>query len=72
MPATKIAEKRMGMPDIRMKAKALGLIPGKMNKADLIHAIQIAEGCLPCFGRSGGQCSYTDCCFLTDCYKTKL
>jgi hypothetical protein len=72
MPSTQIAEKRMGMPEIRMKAKALGLTSGKMKKADLIHAIQIAEGCLPCFGKSGGQCSYTDCCFVKDCFKTKL
>jgi hypothetical protein len=72
MPSTKIAEKRMGMPEIRMKAKSLGLTPGKMKKADVIHAIQVAEGCLPCFGRSGGQCSYTDCCFMNDCFKIKL
>jgi len=72
MPSTKIAEKRLGMPEIRMKAQALGIKPGKMKKADLIHAIQIAEGCTPCFGRSGGQCFYTDCCFMNDCFKTKL
>lgn len=27
MPTTQIAEKRMGMPEIRMKAKSLGLTP---------------------------------------------
>jgi len=72
MPATITAEKRMGMPEIRMKAKAVGLTPGKIKKVDLIHAIQVAEGCLPCFGKSGGQCSYTDCCFMKDCFKIKL
>lgn len=72
MPSTKTVEKRMGMPEIRIKAKALGIKSGKMKKADLIHTIQIAEGCTPCFGRSGGQCSYSDCCFMTDCFKTKL
>ena len=72
MPAAKIVEKRMGMPEIRIKAKARGLTPGRTKKVDLIHAIQIAEGCMPCFGRSGGQCSYTDCCFMTDCFKIKL
>ena len=72
MPTTKIAEKRMGMPEIRIKAKALGITPGKMKKADLIHAIQVAEGCTPCFGRSDGQCSYIDCCFMADCLKTKM
>jgi len=72
MPTTKIAEKRMGMSEIRMKAKALGITPGKMKKGDLIHAIQVAEGCMPCFGKSNGQCSYIDCCFMADCFKTKL
>jgi hypothetical protein len=72
MLVTKIAEKRIGMPEIKTKAKGLGIIPGKMKKADLIHAIQMAEGCMPCFGKSGGQCSYIDCCFMKDCLKVKL
>jgi hypothetical protein len=72
MSSTKMVEKQLGMPEIRMKAKALGIIPGKMKKTELIHTIQIAEGCTPCFGKSNGQCSYTDCCFMTDCFKTKL
>jgi len=71
MPTTKITEKRMTMPEIRMKAMALGLKPGKMKKAELIHAIQLAEGCTPCFGRSNGYCAYSDCCFMTDCLKIK-
>ena len=72
MPSTKVTEKPMSMPEIRMKAKGLGLIPGKMKKAELIHSIQMAEGCTPCFGRSDGQCSYTDCCFIEDCLKIRL
>jgi hypothetical protein len=72
MSTTRIAEQRMGMPEIRMKAKSLGLKTGKIKKAELIHAIQMAEGFMPCFGKSGGQCSYNDCCFMTDCFKTKL
>jgi hypothetical protein len=72
MSIAKITEKRMSMPEIRTKAKALGLKPGKVKKAELIHAIQMAEGCMPCFGKSDGQCSYVDCCFMADCFKTKL
>jgi hypothetical protein len=70
MPAVK--QKSMKMPEIRKKAKALGIIPGKMKKVELIHAIQQAECCTPCFGRSNGQCGYTDCCFLEDCLRTSL
>ena len=62
----------MNMTEIRKKAKTLGIVPGKMKKAELIHSIQIAEGCSPCFGRSNGQCEYIDCCFMQDCLKTKL
>ncbi len=72
MPSTRVAEKRMGMPEIRMKAKALGLTPGNMKKAQLIHAIQTAEGNTPCFGRSNGHCIYTDCCFMQDCLVLRL
>jgi hypothetical protein len=72
MTATKVADKRMTMPEIKMKAKELGIEPGKMKKPELIHAIQTAEGNTPCFGRSNGQCPYTDCCFMKDCLKTRL
>ena len=72
MPATKVAQKRMGMSEIRMKAKTLGITPGKMKKVELIHAIQVAEGCTPCFGRSNGQCPYNDCCFMESCFKIRL
>jgi len=69
MPVTNRTTKRINMPEIRMKAMALGLTPGKMQKTELIHAIQVAEGCTPCFGKSGGGCPYTDCCFMKDCLK---
>jgi hypothetical protein len=72
MPTTKIAEKRMTMPEIKTKAKGLGLVPGKMKKTELIRAIQVTEGCTPCFGQSDGHCPYTDCCFMQDCFKTRL
>jgi len=72
MPVVKQLEKSMKMPEIREKAKALGLTPGKMKKTELIHAIQKAEGYTPCFGTSNGQCSQTDCCFIHDCLKIRL
>jgi len=72
MPATIVARKSISMTEIKAKANYLGINPGKMKKPELIHAIQTAEGCTPCFGRSNGQCSNTDCCFMKDCLKTKL
>ena len=35
---------KMKMPQVKQKAKALGIDPGKKKKADLILAIQKAEG----------------------------
>jgi hypothetical protein len=52
---------------IRQKALSLGIQPGQMNKAELIHSIQKAEGNTSCFGTSNGQCIHTDCCFRADC-----
>lgn len=73
MPAVKTKEKKsLKMPGIKQKAKTLGITSGKMNKFELIHAIQIAEGYSPCFGTSNGQCIYTDCCFLEDCLKIRV
>ena len=72
MAVTKVAEKRMGMPEIKRKAKALGITPGKMKKTELIHTVQVAEGCTPCFGRSDGQCDNSGCCFMRDCLNVRL
>ena len=71
MPTTKIGEKRMTMPEIRTKAKGLGLVPGKMKKAELIRTVQVTEGYTPCFGNSDGHCLYTDCGFMQDCLKIR-
>lgn len=62
----------MKVAKIKQKAKALAINCGKMKKAELIHAIQRAEGNNPCFGSSNGQCPYTNCCFYKDCLKVKV
>ncbi len=61
----------MKLNEIKEKAKALGIIPGKMKKPELIHVIQETEGNTPCFGRSDGQCPQTDCCFMRECVKIR-
>jgi len=70
MASVKVTDKRMSMQDIRMKAQGLGVNPGNLKKPELIHAIQVAEGNTPCFGKSNGRCPYTDCCFIQDCLKS--
>jgi hypothetical protein len=61
----------MKMAAIKKKAEPFGINPNNMKKAELIHAIQKAEGNTPCFGKSNGQCPYTDCCFMDDCFLIK-
>jgi len=61
----------MTITQVKTKAKKIGVKCGKMKKADIIHAIQEAEHNNPCFGSSNGDCSYTDCCFISDCLKVK-
>ena len=72
MTITKALKKFIKMSEIRIKAKNLGINPGKLKKAELIHTIQVAEGHTPCFGKSNGNCPYTDCCFMGDCLKVRL
>jgi hypothetical protein len=72
MPAVKIAEKALSMNDIKIKARGLGINPENMQKMDLIHSIQRAEGNTACYGKSNnGRCPYTNCCFRKDCFKIK-
>jgi hypothetical protein len=61
--------KTITMAEIGRKAIALGIQPGQMNKTELIHSIQQAEGNTACFRTSNGRCLFTDCCFMADCLK---
>jgi len=71
MTVVSAAQKGLTMAEIKAKAKTLGVEPRKMKKAELIHAIQIAEGCAPCYGRSNGSCPWVECCWRSDCFKVK-
>jgi hypothetical protein len=62
----------MTVNEVKDKARGLGVEPKKMKKTELIHAIQTAEGNTACYGKSNGQCPYTNCCFISDCFKVRL
>lgn len=64
---SEVLENCTSMSQIKVKARGLGITPGKMKKTELIHSIQLAEGCTPCYDTSVVNCPYTDCCFRTDC-----
>ena len=47
MPATQVLEQTMNMPQIKAKARELGITPGKMKKVELIHSIQLGIARIP-------------------------
>ena len=53
--------------DIRKRAEAMGLKIDSDNKADLIRAIQAAEGNPQCYHSGQTSCDQTACCWLEDC-----
>lgn len=57
----------MLMEDVREKAKALGIKTSRAKKADIIRAIQKAEGNFPCFETAKDYCDQYACCFREDC-----
>ena len=59
----------MTIYEIRVIAKNMGIVPKKMNKANLIKSIQIKEGNTPCFKSAANNCDQTDCCWRDDCLK---
>lgn len=59
----------MNVKEIKAMAKGLGIIPGKLKKAELIQAIQVAENNEPCFGKNGAACKEEKCLWHSDCVK---
>ena len=57
----------MSMADIRRKAKELGVKVQGLKKADLIRAIQTAEGNTRCFATGRTECDQLACCWRADC-----
>ncbi len=57
----------MTIREIRKRAKALNIKPGKMSKLELVRAIQATEGSAQCFRTGLAECPQTGCCWLEDC-----
>jgi hypothetical protein len=65
--APKAEKKGLDIAEIKTKAKALGVVHDKLNKSELILAIQVAELNTPCFGTGSADCPHTICCWRIDC-----
>ena len=75
MTKTKTAKKEetktLNINEINEKASSLGIKTGNLPLAQIVRDIQLAEGHKVCFGRSGSECSETDCCFMDHCLDTE-
>ena len=58
----------MKLEEIKNIAKQHNIKPGKMKKAELVRAVQLAEGNDPCFetGRAA-NCGQGECLWRSDC-----
>jgi hypothetical protein len=62
----------MKMNDVKKIAKGLGLkTPVGIKKAQIIRAIQQAEGNFACFGTARDFCDQAHCIWRTDCLEKK-
>lgn len=60
----------MKLKEIRVIAESVGVRSKARRKADLIKAIQIAEGNFDCFASAGEQqCDQPECCWREDCFE---
>ena len=58
----------MKLDKIIVVARELGVKPGKLKKAELIAAIQVAEGNNACFDTGqASECGQTACLWREDC-----
>jgi hypothetical protein len=60
----------MQMEDIRRRARIMGIEIRRMKKGEIIRAIQLKEGCKPCFGTVKYECDELGCCFRSECLGT--
>jgi len=59
----------MEMKEVRTIAKKRGVLAGGMGKADLIRAIQRAEGNFDCYGTATEEtCDQEGCLWREDCF----
>jgi hypothetical protein len=61
------------MKEIRAMARELGVRSARMEKAELIRAIQRAEGNFDCYGTATEEeCDQEECLWREDCFKESV
>jgi hypothetical protein len=57
----------MNQEDIRARAQSLGMSLEEDDPAEVIRAIQRAEGNTGCFRSGRTWCAETECCWMAEC-----
>jgi hypothetical protein len=57
----------MTVKELQKMAKELGIKATGLRKAEMIKAIQSAEGNFDCFGTATNYCDQLNCLFREDC-----
>ena len=57
----------MKVKELRAIARDLGIRTNNLRKAELVRAIQLAEGNFDCFGTAEDYCDQLNCLFRKDC-----
>jgi len=61
------------MKEIRAMARELGVRSARMEKAEIIRAIQRAEGNFDCYGTATEEeCDQEECLWREDCFKESV
>lgn len=61
----------MNVQEIKERAKDFGIKISRMNKTNLIQAIQLSEGNFNCFASAeNGECDQMDCIWRDDCFSS--
>jgi hypothetical protein len=58
---------KVTVKELRTMAKDLSVSTSKLQKPELIKAIQLAEGNFDCFETAVDYCDQVDCLFRVDC-----
>ncbi len=61
----------VSITEIKKKAKAMGITNSKLEKEELVHAIQESEGNFPCYKTAGDFCDQVECYWRDDCLSEK-
>ena len=63
----------LNMNEIRERARQLGVRSTRMRKAELIRAIQQAEGNFDCYGTATEEeCDQEECIWREDCFRESV